>query len=74
MTDPKLRLADMDSEKIDVAVLFGAGLAGDKVPPWIVGSPLSLLARVTPCSLGNIAPRDFPPHQRRRHYGATRYR
>ena len=28
MTDPKLRLADMDSEKIDVAVLFGAGLAG----------------------------------------------
>jgi predicted TIM-barrel fold metal-dependent hydrolase len=28
MTDPKLRLADMDSERIDVAVLFGAGLAG----------------------------------------------
>jgi predicted TIM-barrel fold metal-dependent hydrolase len=28
MTDPKLRLADMDSEKINVAVLFGAGLAG----------------------------------------------
>jgi predicted TIM-barrel fold metal-dependent hydrolase len=28
MTDPKLRLADMDSEKIDIAVLFGAGLAG----------------------------------------------
>jgi uncharacterized protein len=28
MTDPKARLIDMDSEKIDVAVLFGAGLAG----------------------------------------------
>jgi len=28
MTDPKLRLADMDSENIAVAVLFGAGLAG----------------------------------------------
>jgi predicted TIM-barrel fold metal-dependent hydrolase len=28
MTDPKLRLQDMDSEGIDVAVLFGAGLAG----------------------------------------------
>jgi predicted TIM-barrel fold metal-dependent hydrolase len=28
MIDPKLRLADMDSEKIEVAVLFGAGLAG----------------------------------------------
>jgi predicted TIM-barrel fold metal-dependent hydrolase len=28
MTDPKARLVDMDSEKIDVAVLFGAGLAG----------------------------------------------
>ncbi len=28
MTDPKLRLVDMDSENIDVAVLFGAGLAG----------------------------------------------
>lgn len=28
MTDPKARLADMDSEGIDVAVLFGAGLAG----------------------------------------------
>ena len=28
MTDPHARLVDMDSEKIDVAVLFGAGLAG----------------------------------------------
>ncbi len=28
MTDPKARLVDMDSEDIDVAVLFGAGLAG----------------------------------------------
>jgi predicted TIM-barrel fold metal-dependent hydrolase len=28
MTDPKARLVDMDSEGIDVAVLFGAGLAG----------------------------------------------
>ncbi len=28
MKDPRLRLIDMDSEKIDVAVLFGAGLAG----------------------------------------------
>jgi predicted TIM-barrel fold metal-dependent hydrolase len=28
MTDPSARLADMDSEGIDVAVLFGAGLAG----------------------------------------------
>jgi len=28
MTDPQARLADMDSEKIDVAVLFGAGLSG----------------------------------------------
>src|SRR5918992_191866 len=28
MIDPHLRLADMDGEKIDVAVLFGAGLAG----------------------------------------------
>ena len=28
MTDPKARLVDMDSENIDVAVLFGAGLAG----------------------------------------------
>ena len=28
MTDPKARLVDMDSEHIDVAVLFGAGLAG----------------------------------------------
>ena len=28
MTDPKLRLVDMDSENIAVAVLFGAGLAG----------------------------------------------
>src|SRR5918992_2605192 len=28
MTDAKARLIDMDSEKIDVAVLFGAGLAG----------------------------------------------
>jgi predicted TIM-barrel fold metal-dependent hydrolase len=28
MTDAKLRLVDMDSEGIDVAVLFGAGLAG----------------------------------------------
>jgi predicted TIM-barrel fold metal-dependent hydrolase len=28
MTDPRLRLADMDGERIDVAVLFGAGLAG----------------------------------------------
>ena len=28
MIDPKLRLVDMDSEHIDVAVLFGAGLAG----------------------------------------------
>jgi predicted TIM-barrel fold metal-dependent hydrolase len=28
MTDPQARLIDMDSEKIDVAVLFGAGLAG----------------------------------------------
>lgn len=28
MTDPKARLVDMDSEGIDVAVLFGAGLSG----------------------------------------------
>jgi len=28
MADPKARLVDMDSEGIDVAVLFGAGLAG----------------------------------------------
>jgi uncharacterized protein len=28
MMDPELRLKDMDDEKIDVAVLFGAGLAG----------------------------------------------
>src|SRR5688500_16147270 len=28
MTDPKARLVDMDSEGIDAAVLFGAGLAG----------------------------------------------
>jgi predicted TIM-barrel fold metal-dependent hydrolase len=28
MTDPKARLVDMDSEKIDAAVLFGAGLSG----------------------------------------------
>ncbi len=28
MTDPHARLVDMDSEKIDVAVLFGAGLSG----------------------------------------------
>ena len=28
MKDPKARLADMDSEGIDVAVLFGGGLAG----------------------------------------------
>jgi predicted TIM-barrel fold metal-dependent hydrolase len=28
MTDPQARLSDMDSEGIDVAVLFGAGLAG----------------------------------------------
>ena len=28
MTDPKARLIDMDSEQIDIAVLFGAGLAG----------------------------------------------
>ena len=28
MTDPKARIIDMDSEGIDVAVLFGAGLAG----------------------------------------------
>jgi uncharacterized protein len=28
MTDPKARLVDMDSEGIDIAVLFGAGLAG----------------------------------------------
>ena len=28
MTDPKARLTDMDGEGIDVAVLFGAGLAG----------------------------------------------
>jgi predicted TIM-barrel fold metal-dependent hydrolase len=28
MIDPKKRLIDMDSENIDVAVLFGAGLAG----------------------------------------------
>src|ERR687891_2971420 len=28
MTDPQARLVDMDSENIDVAVLFGAGLAG----------------------------------------------
>jgi len=28
MTDPKARLLDMDGERIDVAVLFGAGLAG----------------------------------------------
>src|SRR4026208_336404 len=29
MTDPHARLADMDSEGIDVAVLFGAGLSGN---------------------------------------------
>jgi uncharacterized protein len=28
MTDPKARLLDMNGERIDVAVLFGAGLAG----------------------------------------------
>jgi len=28
MTDPKARLVDMDSEEIDVAVLFGGGLGG----------------------------------------------
>ena len=28
MTDPHARLVDMDSEQIDIAVLFGAGLAG----------------------------------------------
>jgi len=28
MTDPHARLTDMDSEKIDAAVLFGAGLSG----------------------------------------------
>jgi uncharacterized protein len=28
MTDPQARLVDMDSEEIDVAVLFGGGLAG----------------------------------------------
>src|SRR4030095_15415192 len=28
MTDPQARLLDMDDENIDVAVLFGAGLAG----------------------------------------------
>ena len=28
MKEPKARLVDMDSEGIDVAVLFGGGLAG----------------------------------------------
>ena len=56
MTDPQARLVDMDSEKIDVAVLFGAGLAGTRCRPWKTpGSPRRWPARATPGS-PSIAP------------------
>jgi predicted TIM-barrel fold metal-dependent hydrolase len=44
MTDPKARLVDMDSEGIDVAVLFGGGLGGS-IPALEDGSLATALAR-----------------------------